>query len=151
MEKITLNDVVVVIVLLLFGFAMGLLVTGIITKHRQPQEVIRIIKAPVIIRYDTINDVIVTVYHPTIKECGNNRNITSTGEIGRNGTVAVSQKLLNYYCNFGDSIKILSGILSGTYLVNDRAGAKGLLIDVWRNVGDNTKMCYKSKVIILKK
>ena len=41
----------------------------------------------------------VTLYHPTKKECGNNRNITFSGEKGHVGGCAVSQKLLDYYCN----------------------------------------------------
>ena len=53
----------------------------------------------------------VTLYHPTKKECGNNRNITFSGEKGHVGGCAVSQKLLDYYCNIGDTIVI--GIVTG--------------------------------------
>ena len=97
--------------------------------------------------YDTITSY-VTLYHPTKKECGNNRNITFNGEKGHIGGCAVSQKMLDYYCNIGDSIIIDSGILKGRYIVNDKAGSKTLLVDVWRPVVDSLKGCYKTKILI---
>lgn len=93
----------------------------------------------------------VTLYHPTKKECGNNRNITFNGEKGHVGGCAVSQKMLDYYCNIGDSIIIDSGTLKGRYIVNDKAGSKTLLVDVWRPVGDSLKGCYKTKILIKRK
>ncbi len=90
----------------------------------------------------------VTLYHPTKKECGNNRNITFNGEKGHVGGCAVSQKLLDYYCNIGDTIVIDSGTFKGRYKVNDKAGSKGLLIDIWRPIGDSLKGCYKTKIKI---
>ena len=93
----------------------------------------------------------VTLYHPTKKECGNNRNITFNGEKGHIGGCAVSQKMLDYYCNIGDSIIIDSGTLKGRYVINDKAGSNGLLIDIWRPVGDSLKGCYKTKILIKRK
>ena len=90
----------------------------------------------------------VTLYHPTAEQCGNNKNITFSGEKGNIGGCAVSQKMLDYYCNIGDTIVIDSGCFKGRYKVNDKAGSKGLLIDIWRPVGDSLKGCYKTKVII---
>lgn len=90
----------------------------------------------------------VTLYHPTKKECGNNRNITFNGEKGHVGGCAVSQKLLDYYCNIGDTIVIDSGVFKGRYVINDKAGSKGYLIDIWRPVGDSLKGCYKTKIKI---
>ena len=90
----------------------------------------------------------VTLYHPTKKECGNNRNITFSGENGHIGGCAVSQKMLDYYCNIGDTIVIDSGTFKGRYKVNDKAGSNGLLIDIWRPVGDSLKGCYKTKIKI---
>ena len=90
----------------------------------------------------------VTLYHPTKKECGNNKNITFSGEKGNIGGCAVSQKMLDYYCNIGDTIVIDSGTFKGRYKVNDKAGSKGLLIDIWRPIGDTLKDCYKTKVIV---
>ena len=90
----------------------------------------------------------VTLYHPTKKECGNNKNITFSGEKGNIGGCAVSQKMLDYYCNIGDTIVIDSGTFKGRYKVNDKAGSKCLLIDIWRPIGDSLKGCYKTKIKI---
>jgi hypothetical protein len=93
----------------------------------------------------------VTLYHPTAEQCGNNKNITFNGDKGHIGGCAVSQKMLDYYCNIGDSIIIDSGTLKGRYIVNDKAGSKTLLVDVWRPVGDSLKDCYKTKILIKRK
>lgn len=93
----------------------------------------------------------VTLYHPTAEQCGNNKNITFSGEKGSIGGCAVSQKMLDYYCNIGDTIVIDSGCFKGRYKVNDKAGSNGLLIDIWRPIGDSLKDCYKTKVIIKNK
>ena len=90
----------------------------------------------------------VTLYHPTAEQCGNNKNITFSGEKGNIGGCAVSQKMLDYYCNIGDTIVIDSGCFKGRYKVNDKAGSKGLLIDIWRPIGDSLKGCYKTKIKI---
>jgi hypothetical protein len=99
--------------------------------------------------YDTITSY-VTLYHPTAEQCGNNKNITFNGDKGHIGGCAVSQKMLDYYCNIGDTIVIDSGTFKGRYIVNDKAGSKTLLVDVWRPIGDSLKGCYKTKVIIKK-
>lgn len=93
----------------------------------------------------------VTLYHPTAEQCGNNKNITFSGEKGHVGGCAVSQKMLDYYCNIGDTIVIDSGTFKGRYIVNDKAGSKTLLVDVWRPVGDSLKGCYKTKILIKRK
>ena len=90
----------------------------------------------------------VTLYHPTAEQCGNNKNITFSGEKGNIGGCAVSQKMLDYYCNIGDTIVIDSGCFKGRYKVNDKAGSKGMLIDIWRPIGDSLKGCYKTKIKI---
>ena len=90
----------------------------------------------------------VTLYHPTAEQCGNNKNITFSGERGSIGGCAVSQKMLDFYCNIGDTIVIDSGTFKGRYIVNDKAGSKGLLIDIWRPIGDTLKGCYKTKIKI---
>ena len=56
--------------------------------------------------------------------------------------------MLDYYCNIGDTIVIDSGTFKGCYKVNDKAGSKGLLIDIWRPIGDSLKGCYKTKIKI---
>ena len=93
----------------------------------------------------------VTLYHPTAEQCGNNKNITFSGEKGHVGGCAVSQKMLDYYCNIGDTIVIDSGTFKGRYVINDKAGSNGLLIDIWRPVGDSLKGCYKTKILIKRK
>ena len=90
----------------------------------------------------------VTLYHPTAEQCGNNKNITFSGERGNIGGCAVSQKMLDYYCNIGDTIVIDSGCFKGRYIVNDKARSKTLLVDVWRPIGDTLKDCYKTKIKI---
>ena len=90
----------------------------------------------------------VTLYHPTAEQCGNNKNITFSGEKGNIGGCAVSQKMLDYYCNIGDTIVIDSGTFKGRYIVNDKARSKTLLVDVWRPIGDSLKDCYKTKIKI---
>lgn len=116
-------------------------------QKEHPKEII--IKKQVTVKYDTLK-AWVTLYHPTKKECGNNRNITFNGEKGHVGGCAVSQKMLDYYCNIGDTIVIDSGTFKGRYIVNDKDGSKGLLIDIWRPIGDTLKDCYKTKVIVKK-
>ena len=93
----------------------------------------------------------VTLYHPTAEQCGNDKNITFNGDKGHIGGCAVSQKMLDYYCNIGDTIVIDSGTLKGRYIVNDKAGSKTLLVDVWRPIGDSLKGCYKTKILIKRK
>lgn len=107
---------------------------------QQPKEVV----------LDTITS-FVTLYHPTAEQCGNDKNITFNGDKGHIGGCAVSQKMLDYYCNIGDSIIIDSGTLKGRYIVNDKAGSKTLLVDIWRPIDDSLKDCYKTKVIIKRK
>ena len=93
----------------------------------------------------------VTLYHPTAEQCGNDKNITFNGDKGHIGGCAVSQKMLDYYCNIGDTIVIDSGTLKGRYIVNDKACSKTLLVDVWRPIGDSLKDCYKTKILIKRK
>ena len=56
--------------------------------------------------------------------------------------------MLDYYCNIGDTIVIDSGVFKGRYVINDKAGSNGLLIDIWRPIGDSLKGCYKTKILI---
>jgi len=97
--------------------------------------------------YDTINSY-VTLYHPTAEQCGNDKNITFNGDKGHIGGCAVSQRMLDYHCNIWDSILIDSGTLKGRYIVNDKAGSKTLLVDIWRPVGDSLRGCYKTEIFI---
>lgn len=91
----------------------------------------------------------VTVYHPNIKECGSDKNITTSGLKGQLGMCAVSQKLFDYNINMFDTVCVLSGSLKGKYIVTDKAGSKGKLIDIWKPIGDKTKGCYKTKITVI--
>lgn len=90
----------------------------------------------------------VTIYHPTQKECEKTDNITFTGDTGHICGCAVSQRMLDYYINFYDSIIVPEGNLKGRYVVNDKAGKNIILVDEWRPVGDSVKGCYKTKIFI---
>lgn len=82
------------------------------------------------------------------KECGSDKNITNSGLKGQIGMCAVSQKLFDYHINMFDTVCVLYGTLKGKYIVTDKAGSKGKLIDIWKPVGDKTKGCYKTKIKI---
>ena len=90
----------------------------------------------------------VTVYHPTVKECGSDKNITNSGLSGKLGMCAVSQKLFDYNINMFDTVCVLYGTFKGKYIVTDKAGSNVLLIDIWRPIDDSLKDCYKTKVLI---
>ena len=143
--KPTRQDVFISIIIFLFGisFYIGMSKFRGIGKDQTKEitQQIKPIKEISVVSW-------VTLYHPTKKECGNNRNITFNGENGHVGGCAVSQKMLDYYCNIGDTIVIDSGTFKGRYKVNDKAGSKGLLIDIWRPIGDTLKGCYKTKIKI---
>jgi hypothetical protein len=114
----------------------------------QPKEII--IEKQATIKYDTLK-AWVTLYHPSVKECGNNRNITFTGQKGHVGGCAVSQRMLDYYCNFFDTIIVPDGILKGKYVINDKDSSRTMLVDVWRPIDDSLKGCYKTKILIKRK
>ena len=148
-SKPTKQDIFISIIIFLFGIlfyigmskfrGVGKDQTKEITQEIKPK--IKPIKERSVVSW-------VTLYHPTKKECENNRNITFNGDKGHVGGCAVSQKMLDFYCNIGDTIVIDSGTFKGRYIVNDKAGSKGLLIDIWRPIGDSLKDCYKTKIKI---
>ena len=144
----TKQDIFISIIIFLFGilFYIGMSKFRGIGKDQTKEitQQIKPIKERSVVSW-------VTLYHPTKKECGNNRNITFNGEKGHVGGCAVSQKLLDYYCNIGDTIVIDSGCFKGRYIVNDKAGSKTLLVDIWRPIGDSLKGCYKTKILIKRK
>lgn len=91
----------------------------------------------------------ITVYHPTKEECGWDANIQASGTVGAIGSCACSQLLFDYNLNYGDTVQVITGSLAGKYVVTDKAGCTGKVIDIWRPVGDTLKGCYKGKFIIL--
>ena len=141
----TKQDIFISIIIFLFGIAfyIGMSKFRGIGKDQTKEitQQIKPIKERSVVSW-------VTLYHPTAEQCGNNKNITFSGEKGNIGGCAVSQKMLDYYCNIGDTIIIDSGTFKGCYKVNDKAGSKLLLVDIWRPIGDSLKGCYKTKIKI---
>ena len=141
----TKQDIFISIIIFLFGIAfyIGMSKFRGIGKDQTKEitQQIKPIKERSVVSW-------VTLYHPTAEQCGNNKNITFSGEKGNIGGCAVSQKMLDYYCNIGDTIVIDSGTFKGCYKVNDKAGSKLLLVDIWRPIGDSLKGCYKTKIKI---
>ena len=82
----------------------------------------------------SIGNALITYYQPTIKQCGNSRNITYSGEKGTLGTCAVSDVMFKKYCNLYDTIIVMSGTFAGEYVVLDRSPQKKLHIDIWKPV-----------------
>ena len=80
----------------------------------------------------SIGNALITFYQPTIKQCGNSRNITYSGEKGTLGTCAVSDIMFKKYCNLYDTIVVISGTFAGEYVVLDRSPQKKLHIDIWK-------------------
>ena len=80
----------------------------------------------------SIGNALITYYQPTIKQCGNSRNITYSGEKGTLGTCAVSDIMFKKYCNLYDTIVVMSGTFKGEYIVLDRSPQKKLHIDIWK-------------------
>ena len=144
-SKPTKQDIFISMMIFLFGIAFYIGMSKFRGIGKDQTKEITQQKAPIKER-SVVS--LVTLYHPTKKECGNNRNITFNGEKGHVGGCAVSQKMLDYYCNIGDTIVIDSGTFRGRYKVNDKAGSNGLLIDIWRPIGDSLKGCYKTKIKI---
>ena len=82
----------------------------------------------------SIGNALITFYQPTIKQCGNSRNITYSGEKGTLGTCAVSDIMFKKYCNLYDTIVVMSGIFKGEYIVLDRSPQRKNYIDIWKPV-----------------
>jgi hypothetical protein len=92
----------------------------------------------------------ITFYQSSVLQCGNTKGIGFTGLKCDTTTCAVSQKILDYCADFGDTIVIMSGKYMGKRIINDKAKSSGKLIDCWmpiNHIGD----CYKSKFKIIKK
>jgi hypothetical protein len=131
-----------------------LILTIVITdyKHRHKKEPAVALKALTItqIEFPEYFMAYATIYHPTVKECGWDKNIQASGSTGIIGTCACSQPLFDYNVNYGDTIEVCSGSLQGKYVVTDKAGSKARVIDIWRPVGDTIADCYKTKFRIIK-
>lgn len=80
----------------------------------------------------SIGNALITFYQPTIKQCGNDRNITYSGKKGSIGSCAVSDVMFKKYCNLYDTIVVMSGTFAGEYVVLDRSPQKKLHIDIWK-------------------
>ncbi len=82
----------------------------------------------------SIGNALITYYQPTVKQCGNNRNITYSGKKGTLGSCAVSDIMFKKYCNLYDTIVVISGTFAGEYIVLDRSPQKRNHIDIWKPV-----------------
>ena len=80
----------------------------------------------------SIGKALITYYQPTIKQCGNSRNITYSGKKGSIGSCAVSDIMFKKYCNLYDTIVVMSGTFAGEYVVLDRSPQKRNHIDIWK-------------------
>jgi hypothetical protein len=80
----------------------------------------------------SIGNALITYYQPTVEQCGNNRNITCSGEKGSIGSCAVSDIMFKKYCNLYDTIVVMSGTFKGEYLILDRSPQKRNHIDIWK-------------------
>ena len=80
----------------------------------------------------SIGNALITYYQPTVKQCGNDKNITYSGEKGTLGSCAVSDIMFKKYCNLYDTIVVMSGTFKGEYIVLDRSPQKKLHIDIWK-------------------
>lgn len=75
---------------------------------------------------------LITFYQPTVKQCGNNKNITYSGEKGTLGSCAVSDIMFKKYCNLYDTIVVISGTFKGEYVILDRSPQRKNHIDIWK-------------------
>ena len=82
----------------------------------------------------SIGNALITYYQPTVKQCGNDKNITYSGEKGTLGSCAVSDIMFKKYCNLYDTIVVMSGTFKGEYIVLDRSPQKRNHIDIWKPV-----------------
>lgn len=133
--------------LLLF---VALVIIDYKSRHKTEQKTaLRALAMPVI-KLQLTYTAWATIYHPTAKECGWDKNIQASGTTGSIGTCACSQLLFDYNVNMFDTIQVLTGSLQGKYVVTDKAGSKTRLIDIWSPVGDSLQDCYKTKFRIIK-
>ena len=56
---------------------------------------------------------LINYYQPTVKQCGNDRNITYSGKKGTLGSCAVSDIMFKKYCNLYDTIVVVAGKFPG--------------------------------------
>ena len=121
-------------------------------KVKQKEEIIIDQKPPTIQKSPALEiNAFITYYQPTTAQCGNDKNITFSGEIGRLGSCAVSDIMFYKYVNLYDTIEVLEGIFAGKYVVLDRSAQKRANVDVWKPVQySGEKGAYFSKVRILK-
>ena len=82
----------------------------------------------------SIGNALITFYQPTVKQCGNDKNITYSGEKGTLGTCSVSDIMFKKYCNLYDTIVVISGTFKGEYVILDRSPQKRNHIDIWKPV-----------------
>ena len=134
----------------LFILIIGIAICLLVELCNQKKECVKTLKNEPKIKCDTITSWI-TVYHPTIKECGSDKNITRSGKKGIIGSVACSTYMFDFWVNMFDTVQVISGNFKGNFVVYDKGkNPSTSIVELWRPVGDSLKGCYKSKIIIKK-
>ena len=136
---------------ILLGLVVIILIIFAYLFIPRTKEVIKSFKHKKVIVKDsvTVKDVTITLYQPTAKQCGNNKNITANGEHGHIGTCAASLCMFEYNVNMGDTVVILDGSLRGKYRVNDLSNSKLFAIDVWQPCNSKKRDCYSTNIKII--
>jgi hypothetical protein len=98
--------------------------------------------------FDTIRNVIVTVYQSTKEQCGNDKGIGYSGRKMQWGDIAISQQLQFDHLNNGDKVYISE--FDKVFTVSDATSNKlgGYVIDVWIPLDSKIRICKKNCVIL---
>ena len=122
------------IIVICFFIAIAIIFGNNMKKQSKEVEVESVPDTTEVKEVVSIGNALITYYQPTIKQCGNSRNITYSGEKGTLGTCAVSDIMFKKYCNLYDTIVVMSGIFKGEYIVLDRSPQRKNHIDIWKPV-----------------
>jgi hypothetical protein len=110
-------------------------IAAIFSSNLNKKQVeVKSIKDTTVKQVVSIGNALITFYQPTIKQCGNNRNITYSVKKGSIGSCAVSDLMFVKYCNLYDTIVVISGTFKGEYVILDRSPQKRNHIDIWKPV-----------------
>jgi hypothetical protein len=122
--------------------------SGRLGKKEQPGA-LKQVKNDSVLRTDTLT-ALITPYHANFYECHSDKNITANGDYGHVGGCACSIPMFINHVDMGDSVIVCDGVLKGRYIINDISGSKLMHVDIYRNIGDKTACCYRSKIKIIK-
>jgi len=113
-------------------------------------EIIKCTPAKMIVqeKYDTIKDVLITFYQATDKQCGNSKGIGASGIKCKVGDCAVTQPILDWYCDYNDTIIVCKGSFKGRYRVVDKSNSNKKFVDIFKPLDWCKPDCYKSDIAI---